>query len=550
MKNDGSGEGKEFDYIIVGSGTAGCVLANRLSEDDDVSVCMIEAGPPDKSPRIHIPAAVATLLFDKKLGWGYKTVPQKNLEGRVIPIPRGKVLGGCSSTNGMVYYRGHPRDFDDWATAGNSGWSFAEVLPYFIRSENNINLGNSPWHGSDGPMQVSDIERLNPLIDIFLAATDEAGYPRCEDFNGTLEPEGFNSRQGAIYNGRRVSGVTAFINPVKNRSNLTIMAESLVTRILLQDKRAVGVEINVGGEIRKLKANREVILSAGSIGSPQILMLSGIGPAQDLQELGIDSRHDLPAVGRNYHDHPAIGIVYHMKTSESYGLSLRALPRDAWNVVEYLLFRHGPLASNLFEGMGLLRTEEGLDRPDVQFVFQPAARNKKFHPVPLGHGFAMNPVCLYPKSRGTVKLAGPDPHAIPLIDPNLLDDERDTRTLVRSIRISRKILNAQAFAPTGGEEYAPGPGIDDDNGLSDYVRDKVVTVHHPVSSCRMGVDENSVVDPELRVHGMEGLRVVDASVFPSLIGGNTNATVVMIAEKAADMIRGRTAPEPMDPDNL
>jgi len=399
-------------------------------------------------------------------------------------------------------------------------------------------------------MQVADIERLNPLIDTFLAATEEAGYLHCEDFNGTLAPEGFNSRQGAIYKGRRVSGVTAYINPVKHRPNLTIMTESLVTRILLQDRRATGVEINAGGEIRKLKANREVILSAGSIGSPQILMLSGIGPGSELQEQGINVRHDLPAVGRNYHDHPAVGIVYKMKTAESYGLSWRALPRDAWNVVEYLLFRHGPLASNLFEGMGLLRTEEGLDRPDIQFVFQPAARNKKFRPVPLGHGYAMNPVCLYPKSRGTVKLAGPDPHAIPLIDPNLLDDERDTQTLVRAIRISRNILNASAFAPTGGEETAPGPGIDDDEGLSDYVRDKVATVHHPVSSCRMGVDENSVVGPELRVHGMEGLRVVDASVFPALIGGNTNAAVVMVAEKAADMIRGRPAPEPMDPNNL
>ena len=550
MNNDSKGDREEFDYIVVGSGTAGCVLANRLSEDDNVTVCMIEAGPPDKSPRVHIPSAVATLLFDKKMGWDYWTVPQKNLDGRVIPVPRGKVLGGCSSTNGMVYFRGHPKDFDDWAAAGNTGWSFAEVLPYFIHSENNVNLGESPWHGSDGPMHVSDINRLNPLIDTFLAATDELGYPRCEDFNGTLEPEGFNSRQGTIHNGRRVSGVTAFINPVKGRKNLIIRTESLVTRILLQGRRAEGVEINIGGEIRKLKAKREVILSGGAIGSPQILLLSGIGPGRDLQDLGIGVRHDLPAVGHNYHDHPAIGLLYHMKTTESYGLSWRALPRDAWNVFEYLLFRRGPLGSNLFEGMGLLRTEDGLDRPDIQFVFQPAARNKKFFPVPLGHGYAMNPVCLYPKSRGTVKLASPDPHARPLIDPNVFDDERDVQALVRAIRISRKILNASAFAATGGEEYAPGPGVDDDEGLKQYVRGNVATVHHPVSSCRMGVDQDSVVDPELCVRGVEGLRVVDASVFPSLIGGNTNAAVVMVAEKAADMIRGRLAPEPMDPNNL
>ncbi|MEJ2761871.1 MAG: GMC family oxidoreductase N-terminal domain-containing protein [Gammaproteobacteria bacterium] len=541
---------KNFDYIVIGSGTAGCVLANRLSEDRDVSVCMIEAGPPDKSPRIHIPAAVATLLFDKKMGWGYKTVPQKNLDGRVIPIPRGKVLGGCSSTNGMVYYRGHPKDYDDWAAAGNTGWSFAEVLPYFIRSENNITLGDSPWHGSNGPMQVSDVNRLNPLIDTFLEATDELGYPRCEDFNGTLEPEGFNSRQGTIHNGRRVSGVTAFIDPVKFRKNLTIMTDSLVTRILLQKKRAQGVEVNVGGEIRKLKANREVILAGGAFGSPQILMLSGIGAGGELRDLGIKVQHDLPAVGKNLHDHPAIGILYHMKTTESYGLSWRALPRDMWNLTEYLLFRQGPLASNLFEAMGFLRTEEGLDRPDVQFVFQPAARNKKFSPVPIGHGYAMNPVCLYPRSRGTVSLAGPDPHAKPLLDPNVLDDERDIQALVRAIRICREILNASAFEATGGAEYAPDPDVNDDEGLKDYVRRNVVTVHHPVSTCRMGADEDSVVDPELRVRGVKGLRVADASVFPSLIGGNTNAAVVMVAEKAADMIRGRPAPEPMDPNNL
>ena len=535
-----------YDYIIVGSGTAGCVLANRLTEDPDVSVCMIEAGPPDSSPRIHVPAAVATLLFDEKMSWGYKTVPQQHLDGRVIPIPRGKVLGGCSSTNGMVYYRGHPKDYDDWAAAGCTGWSFREVLPYFILSENNLTWGDSPWHGDDGPIVVSDINRLNPLIATFLAATDELGYPRCEDFNATLEPEGFNSRQGTIYKGRRVSGVTAYINPVKSRKNLTIMTDTLVTRVLLQDRRAQGVEVNAAGEIRRLAAKREVILAGGSFNSPQTLMLSGIGAGPELQALGITVRHDLPGVGKNLHDHPAIGILCNMKTTESYGLSWRALPRDIGNVFEYLLFRRGPLASNMFEGMGFLRTEDGLDRPDVQFVFQPAARNKKFYPIPLGHGYAMNPLCLYPKSRGTVSLASPDPHAKPLIDPNLLDDERDLMALVRALRICREILNASPFAATGGAEYAPGPDVTDDEGLKAYVRAGVVTVHHPVSTCRMGADEASVVDPELRVRGVEGLRVVDASVFPSLIGGNTNAAVVMVAEKAADLIRGKPAPDPVD----
>lgn len=545
-----SGNNNEFDYVIAGSGTAGCVLANRLSADKNIRVCLIEAGPPDNSPLIHVPAAVGALLNHKTLGWGYTTVPQATLNGRRLIVPRGRVLGGCSSTNGMVYFRGHPKDFDDWAAAGNSGWSFREVLPYFIRSENNEAWRDSPWHGSDGPMAVSDINRNNPLIDVFLEATASLGYPRCEDFNGTLVPEGFNKRQGCIHNGRRVSGVTAFINPIKQRDNLAIITDALVTRVLLTDQRTTGVEINVGGEVKQITAKREVILAGGTFGSPQILMLSGIGAGAELNELGIAVRHDLPAVGKNFHDHPAVGILYRMKNAESYGLSWRALPRDILNVFEYLLLRRGPLASNLFEAMGFLRTAPDLDRADIQFVFQPAARNKVPFPIPLGHGFAMNPVLLYPKSRGRVGLASPDPHAKPLIDPNLLSDERDLDPLVRSIRISRQILTAAPFQPYAAVEYGPGPEVDDDEGLKEYIRNNVATVHHPVSTCRMGPGPDAVVDAELRVHGLEGLRVADASVFPQVIGGNTNAAVVMVAEKAADLILGKPAPAPVDPPDL
>ena len=541
------GDNAEFDYIIAGSGTAGCVLANRLSADKDIRVCMIEAGPPDKSPLVHIPAAVGALINHKTLGWGYFTVPQSHLNGRRIIVPRGRVLGGCSSTNGMVYFRGQPKDFDDWAAQGNPGWSFREVLPYFLRSENNETWRDSPWHGTDGPMAVSDINRNNPMVDVFLEATTSLGYPRCPDFNAMLEPNGFDKRQGCIHKGRRVSGVTAFINPVKHRDNLVIMTSALVTRVLLSGKRATGVEINSGGEIKRLTAKREVILAGGAFGSPQMLMLSGIGDGGELNDLGIAVRHDLPAVGKNYHDHLAIGILYSMKNSDSYGLSWRALPRDIWNVIEYLLFRRGPLASNLFEAMGFLHTAPDLDRPDIQFVFQPAARNKVPFPIPLGHGFAMNPVLLYPKSRGQVSLASPDPHAKPLIDPNLLGDERDIEPLVRSIKISRQILTAPAFERYHGVEYAPGPEVRDDAGLSEYVRNNAATVHHPVSTCRMGPGADSVVDAELRVHGMEGLRVADASVFPNVVGGNTNAAVVMVAEKAADLILGKPAPAPIDP---
>lgn len=538
----------EYDYLIIGSGTAGCVLANRLSEDRDVRVCMIEAGPPDTSPLIHVPAAVAGLLFHKTLGWGFSTVPQPGLNGRDIPIPRGRVLGGCSSTNGMVYFRGQPQDFDDWAAAGNKGWSFHEVLPYFIRSEDNGTFRNSPWHGTDGPMSVIDIEQYNPLNTTFLEATASLGYPRCEDFNGTMDPNGFNLRQGNIRKGRRESGVTAYIDPIKGRGNLSIMTNTLVTRIRLEDKRAVGVEVNDGGTLRRLGSRREVILAGGAFGSPQVLLLSGIGDGAELNALGIAVQHDLPAVGRNFHDHAAVGIINKTKVPESYGLSLKALPRDIWNLIEYALFRRGPIASNLFESMGFLRTSEELDRPDIQFVFQPAIRPGPKFPIPLGHGFAMNPVLLYPKSRGRVSLAGPDPHAKPLIDPNLLGEDEDIEPLYRAVLLSRKIFQAPPFERYQALETFPGKDVQDEQGIKDYIRNYAVTVHHPVSTCRMGTNADTVVDPELRVRGLEGLRVADASVFPSIIGGNTNAAVVMVAEKAADLILGKPAPAPIDPE--
>ena len=538
----GSGaEENTFDYLIAGSGTAGCVLANRLSANREVSVCMVEAGPPDSNPLIHIPAAVAALINHKTLGWGYQTVSQPGMGGRAIPIPRGRVLGGCSSTNGMVYFRGHPRDFDDWAAAGNTGWAFREVLPYFTRSEKNLTFREAPWHGSDGPMQVCDIERPNPLNHSFLDATASLHYPRCPDFNGTLDPEGFNLRQANIRDGRRESGVTAFINPVRHRTNLKIMTGALVTRILLDGKRATGMEIHLDGGARILRARREIILAGGAFGSPQMLLLSGIGPGAELAEMGILVRHELPAVGKNFQDHVAVGVINRTENTESYGVSLKALPKDILSVFNYLLFRRGTLSSNVFESMGFLRTREGLDRPDVQFVFQPALRPKPGIPVPIGHGYAMNPVLLYPQSRGAVTLASPDPHIAPRIDPQLLSAPEDIEPLYRSIRISRRIFQTPAFARYQAEELLPGAAVQEEAAIKEYIRQYAVTVHHPVSTCRMGTGADSVVDPELRVHGIEALRVADASVFPGLIGGNTNAAVVMVAEKAADMILGKLA---------
>lgn len=543
-----TGETRRFDYIIIGSGTAGCVLANRLSADPSVQVCLLEAGARDNTPLVHIPSMVGTLLFHKKHSWGYTTVPQEQLGGRRILLPRGKILGGCSSTNGMVYFRGHPHDYDEWANElGCPGWSFREVLPYFLRSENNDDYRDSPWHGTEGEMHVSHVRQYSPMIHPLLAATSDMGYPRCDDFNGVADPVGFDVRQNAIHKGRRVSSVTAFIDPVRPRPNLTILTDCHVNRVLLENRVATGVEVQQQGQVNTLSANREVIVSGGAYGSPAILLHSGIGDARHLQSLGIPVQHDLPAVGRNLHDHPSAVVQMDMKNSESYGISWKALPRNAWSLLQYLFARKGQLAGNLFEVTGFLRTTEGLDRPDVQFVFMPATRPTPGFPFPVGHGFGMNSILLRPKSRGTVTLASSNPLETPLIDNNFLGEEEDIEPLLRGIRLSRQILNHVAMGKYQAKEILPGPDLDDDEGLRDYIRSMCSAVHHPGGSCRMGSDADSVVDTELRVRGVERLRVIDASVFPRVVSGNTNAPAVMVAEKASDLILGKAPPSQTDP---
>lgn len=532
-----------FDYIILGAGTAGCVLAGRLTEDPSIRVCLVEAGPRDSSWKIHVPAAVGSLLFHKRLGWGYKTAPQANLNGRQVFLPRGRVLGGSSSTNGMVYYRGHPTDYDDWAAAGNPGWSYREVLPYFRRSENNENWPDSPYHGVGGPMNVMDLKQYNPLIGPFLEACDSLQLPRCRDFNGA-NPEGVGPRQATIRNGRRESEATAYLRPAEHRENLKIITGALVRRVLLEGRRATGAEIEIDGHAVALTARRETVLCGGAFGSPAILMRSGIGPAERLRSLGIAVAHDLPAVGANLHDHLSTAIERRTESPDSYGLSLRALPRGIWNVLEYLVARRGPIAGNVFEATGFLRTLSTLARPDVQLVFMPAVRNPSGFPIPIGHGYCINTVNLYPKSRGSVTLADADPHSPPVIDPNLLGDPEDYGPLVRGMRLARRILAAPAFERYQAREILPGPAVEDEEAIKDYIRRTATTVHHPCSTCRMGGDEASVVDPELRVRGIAGLRVADASIFPSVVGGNTNAAVVMIGEKATDLLLGRPAPPP------
>ena len=533
-----------FDFIIVGAGTAGCVLANRLSADMKTRVCLVEAGGSDNSPKIHVPAAVAAAIGDPKFGWGLFSAPQAGANDRRIPLPRGRVIGGSSSINGMAYFRGHPRDFDDWSGVhGAVGWSYREVLPYFRRSENNETWPDSPYHGKGGLMNVIDIPHPNPLGNRFLAATESLQLKRCADFNAA-DPEGFGFRQGTIKRGRRVSMASAFLDPARTRPNLTIVSEALVERVTIENGRATGVEIEVAGSKRRITAAREVVLSAGSFGSPQLLMLSGVGDGAALGAMGIEVKHNLPAVGRGLGDHPAAAVAMRTRNPTSYGLSWGALPRDVWNIAEYAFARGGPLASNLLEAHGFTRSRPDLDRPDLQLVFIPAHRNASGFPIPFGHGYSVLSINVRPKSRGAVTLASPDPRAPPVIDPNLFEDTEDLDVVVRGLNLGRRILAAPSFQPLKSHEILPGPSVNTDEEWRDYVRRSVVTVHHPCSTCRMGGDAGSVVDPQLRVRGIEGLRVADASVIPKLVAGNTNAGVVMVAEKAADLILGKPAPKP------
>jgi choline dehydrogenase len=536
-----------FDYIIIGAGTAGCVLANRLSADTHNNVCLLEAGPPDDTMLTHVPAFVGMLAAHKTYGWGYSTVPQPQLDGREIPLPRGRILGGSSSTNGMAYFRGHPLDFDEWAALGNTGWSFREVLPYFIRCENNVDHRDSPWHGTNGEMHIAHLRRHNALVTPFLDATTTLGFSRCADFNGVPDPAGFDLRQNAIYRGRRVSGVNAFLDPVRKRRNLEIRSNSFVRRIVIENGHATGVEVEHGGSVQILKAKREVLLCAGAYGSPAILQHSGVGDATLLHRLGLDCIAHRPGIGRNLHDHPSAVVQMKTKKAHSYGVSWKALPRNAWSLLQYLITNGGQLGSNLFEVTGFLRTTSGLDRPDLQFVFMPANLPKPGgFPFPVGHGFGIHSILLRPRSRGSVTIRSPNPHDAPAIDLAFLRDDADIEPLLRGIRVARRILAMPQFAKYRATEILPGPSLDSDDDLGSYIRSNCSTVHHPGGSCRMGSDADAVVDPQLRLRGVGCLRVVDASVFPRMVSGDPNAAVVMVAEKAADMVMGKPALAPVD----
>jgi choline dehydrogenase len=526
----------EFDYVVVGAGSAGACVAARLGEDARRTTCVIEAGPPDSHPFIHIPSFVAAAIGRAETNWRFATVPQAGMSGREIPVPRGRVVGGSGSINGMVYFRGHPTDYDDWADAGAAGWSYAEVLPYFTRTEANEDFPESVFHGVNGPVNVKLVPNPNRLNYAFMDALAELQFPACPDFNGA-NSEGYGRRQGLIRDGLRESTAKAMLAPMVEKGRVHLQTGAQVARVMVEGGRATGVELADG---RVIRARAEVILSGGAVQTPQLLMLSGIGPGAHLQEMGIEVVRDVPGVGANYHDHPASPI--HMETRDwtSYGWSLKATPRNLWCALQYALTRTGPLAGNVFESVAFLRTDPSLDKPDVQFVFQPARRltNPKI-PFPIGHGYAISPVALYPKSRGTLRLASPDPAAAPLIDPRLLEHSDDIQPLIRALKIARKAFATPAFAEYEGVEVAPGPDCQSDAQWDAYIRETGYTVHHPVGTCRMGSDEGAVVDPQLRFRGIEGLRVADASVMPSIIGGNTNAPCVMIGERCADFVLGK-----------
>jgi len=537
-------ETEQFDFVVLGAGSAGCVLAARLSEDGRNRVCLVEAGGSDRHPLVRIPSGVGAAIGSRALTWGFETVPQPHLAGRRIPLPRGRVVGGSGSVNGMAYYRGNARDFDDWAAMGNAGWSYAELLPYFLRSEDNRDYPGSPYHGVGGPMRVGFVPQPNPLNELFLRAMDGLQFRRCPDFN-VPEPEGAGYRQATIDRGRRVSTASAYLRPALGRPNLHVLRGARARRIVVEEGRAVGVEVDVDGAIRIVRAAGEVVLSAGAFQSPHLLMLSGIGDGGALRAAGVAPVHHLPGVGQALQDHLAAALMMDAPSAPSYGISARSSVRNAWSLLRYLFGRGGQIGSNLFETTAYICSTAGLDRPDMQVVFQPARRNTNRFPLPLGHGYAVSVVALYPESRGSVTLAGPDPLLPPAIDPHLGEAQADVDTLVRGLQLARRIVSDPGFARYPATERAPGPKVADVAGLEEYVRNTAATVHHPAGTCRMGPGGDAVVDPELRVHGIAGLRVADASIFPRLIGGNTNAGAVMVGEKASDLILRRAAPAAM-----
>jgi choline dehydrogenase-like flavoprotein len=524
----------EFDYVIIGGGSSGCVVASRLSEDRNTSVAVIEAGGRGDSWVVNTPAAGVFMVPTRWHNWAFETEPQPHLNGRRGYQPRGKTLGGSSAINAMVYVRGHRADYDHWAALGNTGWGYDDVLPYFTRAECNEDFGG-PWHGRSGPLNVARTRTDNPIHSVFLQAAREAQLPLCDDFN-LPEPEGLGIYQVTQKNGERWSAARAYIHPhIGKRPNLQVECGARVCRIRIENKRAVSVEFRQGGTRRAFRARREIVVSAGAIQSPQLLMLSGIGDAKALREFGIDVVADLPSVGRNLQDHPDFVFVYRARSLDFLGLSAAGLLRMVHEFKRYRRTRRGMMATNFAEAGGFLKTQRELPQPDVQLHFVVAMVEDHARKLRWGHGYSCHVCLLRPRSRGAVSLRNPDPFAAPVIDPNFLGDPQDLEDMLAGFKLTRRLLDTPALSALRGRDLF-AEDVQTDGEIRATLRERVDTVYHPAGTCRMGSDNGAVVDSALRVRGIDGLRVADASIMPTLVSGNTNAPAIMIGEKAAAMI--------------
>ncbi len=522
-----------YDYVIVGAGSAGCVLANRLTEDPQTTVLLLEAGVPDDAQEIHIPVAFGK-LFKTPLDWAYTTGEEPHLDQRELYWPRGKMLGGSSSMNAMIYIRGNRADYDRWRDLGNEGWGYDDVLPYFRKAENQ-ERGASEYHGVGGPLNVMDRPYTNPLSLAFIEAGAELGYPRNNDFNGPSQ-EGFGNYQVTQRQGRRHSASVGYLHPALSRPNLTVQTEALATNILFEGARAVGVAYLKDGARHEERVNREVILSGGAINSPQVLLLSGVGPADHLRAMGIGVVADVPGVGQHLQDHPAAMVCY----ACTQPITL-ASAETAENLNEYIEHQRGPLTSNVGETGAFLKIASDAPEPDLQYHFAPVYYINHGFTVPEGHGYTIAPTLVHPQSIGHLELRSTDPTAQPAITANYLASDADMRVFVEGVKLARRLGQSHAFDAYRGEEALPGPQVISDEEIAAYIRANAETLYHPVGTCRMGNDALAVVDDQLRVRGVEGLRVIDAAIMPTIVNGNTNAPTIMIAEKAADLLKGSSS---------